>query len=66
VVSRISHSIMERLIGGVGGVAEGGSMESEVSGRGNEFGGLSGWVVVDCVVVVIGSGSIGFNVSRRG
>jgi len=57
---------MERLIVGVGGVAGVRGMESKVSRRGNKFGGLLGWVVVGCSIIIVGSGSIRFGMGSRG
>ncbi len=54
---------MERQINGVGRLAGACVVGSRVSGEGNEFGGLSGWVVGGGGVVI---GSIGSGVGRGG
>ncbi len=54
---------MERQIAGFGGLAGACVVGSRVSGRGNEFGGLSSWVVVVGGVVI---GSIVSGMARRG
>jgi len=61
MVSWISRSIKERVIGGVG-VTGGGGAEGGVWERGSAFGGLS-WVGVGCCVVgVVG----GFGAGKGG
>jgi len=45
---------MERQITGLGMFAGACVVVSEISGRGVEFGGLLGWVVVVCGIVVVG------------
>ncbi len=53
VVLWSNHSIIDWQITGFGGLAGACVVVGKISGRGNGVGGLSGWVVVGCGVIVV-------------